>query len=190
VSPRRARSALIETAELLTVGAAITLVAAVTVLLVAQASRYMALDALAMEGSNYLRSEPVRGVVLIGSTLLLSHLAAWAAARFVYYRGSPASLRPELSVWFQVLHVHNRAQEPMDRRFVTAELRDGRRVAGYALAYTLDADAANRELALVAPIFAQRTAAEPPELIPDDYIVLSASEIVYFSVQQQSQPRT
>ena len=176
--PRQARSPLLEFAELFVVGAASTMICALVVLLAASWSGAVSLSTWLAEGHVYV----VRHVPALAAAGLLiviaSYALAWGLARFIF-RGLPASVRPEYSVWFQIFHPIN----PRDLRFATVELNDGRLVAGYVHAYTVDDDASSRELALRAPIFTSTGPDGARTVTNDDFLILGADEIRYIGVQ-------
>jgi Family of unknown function (DUF6338) len=186
--PRQARSALLEFAELFVIGAATTAAASIVVLLVGEVLDQVDLKTWLSEGRIYVINEPFPVLVTLMAILSLSYLGAWGLARLVY-KGRPASIRPEFSVWFQVFHVDEEKPDVAELRFATVELKDGRRVAGYVHAYTVDPNPENRELALRKPIFAQAGPEAPRQLIPDAFLIVPSEEIVYVSVQLQVMAR-
>lgn len=88
-----------------------------------------------------------------------------------------------------MFHVDEERPDVAELRFATVELKDGRRVAGYLHAYTVDPNPGNRELALRKPIFAQAGPEAPRQLIPDAFLIVPSEEIVYVSVQLQVMAR-
>jgi len=186
--PRQAGSVLLEFAELFVIGSATTAAASVVVLLLGGATHRFDLREWLAQGRAYVVDEPTRALAAVGAILLLSYLSAWVLAR-VLYKGRPASIRPEFSVWFQVFHVDERDPARAALRFATVELKDGRRVGGYVYAYSVDPDTENREIALRAPIFAYAGSAGEPQLIPDEFLIIPSEQVVYVGVQVQNVPQ-
>jgi hypothetical protein len=64
------------------------------------------------------------------------------------------------------------------------ELRDGRVIDGYVSAYSIDADADRRDMALQRPIFVRARRQPNRALLDVDRLIMSDREIVYVTLQQ------
>ena len=176
-NPRPNRSALLETAELITVGGSCSAVAFVVAAVLARWTDMVDLVALEQDAAVYTVAHPARVFLLLLVGLGGAYLLAWIAARAIY-RGVPASLFHH-SVWHELL----RAQAG-GRPYVTVELRDGRTVAGPVAYYTVqEAPPDSRELVLIKPIRARAASGMPYVPVVDDRIALRASDITALSVQ-------
>ena len=185
-APRPDRSALLEIAELVTVGGSCTAVVALFVLAGTQLTELVDLEALGRDRWEYTLEHPVRVLLLLLVVLGGSYLLAVLTALAVH-RGQPASLRHH-SVWHEALGRRRDGLVP----FATVELRDGRMIAGPVAYYTIqEAPPDCRELVLTQKIVARSTAGTPFVRVPDDRVVLRASDIsalsvTYFDPQAQS----
>jgi hypothetical protein len=126
----------------------------------------------------YVLQHPFPVFTLVIAVLAGSYVLA-AVASWVAHRGYPATLRPH-SVWHEALRI----QDGGRRAFATVELHDGRVIAGPAAFYTTQAAPPDeRELALERPIRARPDMQSPYADVPDERVVLRASDIVALSVQ-------
>jgi Family of unknown function (DUF6338) len=176
-TPRPARSALLEVAELVAVGGSCSAVALLVALLVARWTGKIDLHAFSKGGTEYTLTHPVPVFTLLLGVLAGSYLLA-AIATLVFHRKAPASLRAH-SVWHELMR-HQAAGRP----FATVELRDGRVVAGPVAYYTVEqAPPDCRELALIRPIRARGDVSSAFVDVPDDRVVVRASDIVALSVK-------
>lgn len=175
-NPRPSRSALLEFAELVTVGGSCTVVVLSVALPVTRKTGKVDLNALSKEGRDYTLAHPVPVFTLLISVLVGSYALA-AIAALVVHRGAPATLRHH-SVWHEVLRRQGALQP-----FATVELRDGRTVAGPVAFYTLqEAAPEHRELVLMRPIRARPDGHAEFVDVPDDRVVLRASDVSALSV--------
>jgi hypothetical protein len=181
--PRIERSQLLEAAELLVVGAVLSTAAALVVLIITQATGALDLEALANNGVKYILREPIPNLTALLATLLLSYGAAYVLARAVH-RGRQPTLYPNRAVWWQEI-ADLKTSGPV---FTTVELRDGRVIDGYVSAYTIDADADRRDMALQRPIFVRARRQPNRALLDVDRLILSDREIVYVTLQQHRPP--
>jgi hypothetical protein len=176
-NPRPARSALLEVAELVTVGASCSVVALLIGLTIARRTGRVDLHALSKDGKEYALTHPTPVFILVIGVLAASYVLA-ALASIVIHRGLPATLRQH-SVWHELLR-----QQATGRPFATVELRDGRTVAGTVAYYTVEeAPPDERELVLMRPIRARAGPNSGFVDVPDDRVVLRASDVASLSVQ-------
>ena len=176
-NPRPARSALLELAELLAVGGSCTLVVLLAALPVAEETGRIDLPAFAADARHYTAEHPVPVLTVVIAILVASYGLAILAAR-ISHRGVSASLRQH-SVWHELL----RDQEA-GKAYVTAELRDGRSVAGPVAYYTVqDVPPESREVVLIRPIQAKASPASEFKAVEDDRVVLRGSDIAVISVK-------
>jgi uncharacterized membrane protein YvlD (DUF360 family) len=176
--PRQDRTALIEAAELFVVG---TLATGITVgILSAGAMAMKQLDIVRLTRTpvEYLANQPLRVLILGLAAIILSHLAAWGAARIVH-AGKEASLRPESTVWHETF----RRVAIGGPVFVTLELVDGRRVSGYLHTYSIDRPAEPREISLQKPIFALARAMNERVRVDADFFVIREDRIANLAVR-------
>lgn len=189
--PQVQRSALLEAAGLLVIGGLTTGVAALIVLVVADKTDQVDLEALVRRGTNYVATDPIPVLVAALVTLLLSYGAAVSLALIVY-RGKKASIYPNRSVWWQTIGEAKDTGGAKDTReakatrpvFATLELKDGRVVDGYVHAYTIDMDSDRRDISLQRPIFVRAPWQIKRTALGVDYLVVPDSEIVYLSFQR------
>jgi hypothetical protein len=180
--PRPERSTLLELAELVFVGSAASAAAFSLGFIVAEATGWVDLDRLAAAGAtDYMLNNPYRGFSFLVAVLGITYVGTWLVAKHLLYRGRP---RPVLlhPIWHEVLWDDSGAK----RVFVTVELRDGRKVAGYASAYTSqDVSPEDKELVLQRPISA--TVPQDPRVVwlDDDHVLVPGSQIALLSVKYQ-----
>jgi Family of unknown function (DUF6338) len=143
---RATRSALLEAAELLSIGGFTSILSLLFWVVVADRLHWIDLSTVLNGGTTYLADHPVRTISFLLVTLLTSYAVAYAAAKRIH-RGKPKTI--ELgSVW------HNVLKNPDSSHVVygTAELREGRLVAGQILTFTLDEEKEERQIALGPPL--------------------------------------
>jgi Family of unknown function (DUF6338) len=170
---RAERSQLLEAAEVLSIGAVSSGLAALAVIAIADRTGWIGKGGLD-RGRHYLIDHPVRSLTALLAAFVLSCALALAAGRIVTWR-LRSTLRPGRSVWYEVF---SKRGDNMVR--VTAELRDGRRVMGFLKDYTIDmAFPAERQIALHEPIYVQRPTDLKPNRLPDRVLILQADELLY-----------
>ena len=153
------RSPLLEAAELAVTGVIFTVIAATMVAWVSNRAGWLPeLRVVTARGSAYVQQEPYRTAGVVAVVFILSLVAAYTTARFVY-RGKEASLVPSSSVWRDVFREGGEGR-PI---FVSATLTDGRVIEGYLFSYSTDGEGGDRDLALQAPIYVW--SGEPPSRI-------------------------
>jgi uncharacterized protein DUF6338 len=176
-NPRPARSALLEIAELVTVGGVCTAIALFVGLVVADKTDKVDLRALSRDGTDYALTHPTPVFTLLLGVLAGAFLLA-AIGTFAFNRGTPATLRPH-SAWHELLRRQAGVQP-----FATVELRDGRTVAGPVAFYTVEeAPPDSRELVLIKPIRARANPRSSFVDVPDDRVALRASDMTALSVK-------
>jgi Family of unknown function (DUF6338) len=173
---RAGQSQLGELVEMVVIGGAASLLAAGIVLGTCHSRGYLDTAQLHNDPSAYLLSEPWRcfaaAVVFYG----LAYGIAYFASRLVH-RQTPAAIVPGATGWMQAM----RTEVPRDKRavVVTAELHDGRHLAGVLRSFT-SAERENRELLLAAPLKVRTKAGAAVEL-EDDFIVVREEQIFALS---------
>jgi hypothetical protein len=176
--PRHDRSTLLEAAELVSVGAIASTISLLAIIVGADLTGWLDLDAAAADWEDYLLDEPWRLLLAFLAFILLGLGIGWALARLLTL-GSSKSIEPGHSVWYQVFD-----KRGTSRVRVTAELRDGRRVNGFLLAYTISSpNPDERQIALHEPLWVQRPHDAEPLLIADRVLILQASDVRYLGVR-------
>lgn len=115
---------------------------------------------------------------------LISIMAAWGAARFVY-RNSPAIFGPERTVWTDVLARSGEVLEGGANQvaFIAARLKDGRIFEGVLFSFPAGPTDEAKELALQAPIYVRDSPSSQRVRIPDsEFLILLLTEITDVSV--------
>lgn len=145
--PRPERSTLLETAELIVIGGLCSTVAFAVVALVTAHTGWLDEQKLAKSPNEYLLSHVSRFSALLLTTLLLSCLAAYLAARALFH-GYERSIKPH-SAWDEVL-----APVAGKSNYATVGLDDGLAIAGDVVAHSVgERPADERELTLANPEF-------------------------------------
>lgn len=176
-NPRPARSSLLEIAELISVGGSCAAISLLVALVIAQKTGAVDLNALAKRGTDYALTHPLPVFTLLIGVLLGSYALA-VVGTLVVHQGVPATLRQH-SVWHELLRRQDGYQP-----FATAELRDGRVVAGPVAYYTVEeAPPDCRELVLIKPIRARAAPNAQFVEVLDDRVVLRASDISVLAVK-------
>jgi len=176
-NPRPTRSSLLEIAELVSVGGSCAAISLLIALVVAQKTGRVDLRAISNGGTDYALTHPVPVFTLLIGVIAGSFALA-AVGTLMFHRGVAATLRQH-SVWHELLRRQDGLQP-----FATAELRDGRVVAGPVAYYTVEeAPPDCRELVLIKPIRARAGANQEYIDVPDDRVVLRASDIAALSVK-------
>jgi hypothetical protein len=178
--PRVPRSGLIESVELVVLGAAASAVTVLVVALGAAALRILTISALARTPAAYYHRHPVLVIGLAAAALIAAYPVAWAMARVVY-RGKPVTNVPG-SAWSRML---TDARPSKDHGvFATVELRDGRKLSGTVASYTLDEENPNREIALWEPRILMPGQTRPSQLgLEDRFVLLREADVVAISGQ-------
>lgn len=179
---RAERSPLLEAAELLVIGALTTTVVSMLVIWGARESHLVDMQAARRDGLEYLLLHPLRGFTTLTAIFALSCGLAGMAARFLHRKRLPTR-RPG-AVWSEVLGRDKATHDAI----ATIEFRDGRMLQGQVASYTLEAPAADRELALAAPMRQRAGKGRPMQDVADDYVVLSADDVLYVAVTFQPKP--
>ena len=91
-SPRPKRSAILEAAELVSVGGAASMISLIAALLLNNWVGWVDTDALTKDGARYVLGSPERGLLFLLAVLASSYLLTLAAA-YIVYRGVPATLQ-------------------------------------------------------------------------------------------------
>jgi hypothetical protein len=177
---RPERSALVETVELVAIGAACTTVAALLAVGLEGLVDSIVIDisTWASKGNAYLRARPESVARSIGLVLGGACVIAYLSARVVN-RGRPAGIVPGITVRAGVFQP---ASRPGKRAWVAVHLKNGSIVEGYLLAYpTGESDA--QSIALQKPIGLTDTD-QPRALVPGvDRVIITADEITMLGVR-------
>ena len=177
-NPRPERSAILELAELVSVGGLSSALALLVGLLVSERTGWVDLHALAKNGSRYVLEHPGHGLGFFLSVLGASYAGAGLSALLVN-KGLPASLARH-SAWHELLSSDGGTREV----FATIELKDGRVVAGFVRFYTVEQAARDeREIVLGQPLSARTKGASTYVPVEDNLIALSAADIAALSVK-------
>jgi hypothetical protein len=181
--PRPERSALLETAELVSVGGLASSLALLAGLLVAETTGWLNLEAFANGGTKYVLTHPARGLTFVLAVLLASYVGTWKVAER-FHRDLPAAITTN-PIWHEVLG----DQAATRYVYATVELRDGRFMYGGVERYTLDeASPENKELVLTQPLKAKASARSEWAEVKDDSIVLSARDITTIGLKYAAVP--
>ena len=185
--PRGDRSALMEAAGLVLVGALSSVVALLVLLIIAQATGFLDLGRILEHGTDYLANEPIKVLVSLVAALLLALVFAVVAALWVHRKQEP-SLRPNRPVW---LEVERKAREGGNPAFVAIQLRDGRVLEGFADAYSVvTAGDERRDFALQAPIYLRASVdAKRVKWGNTASVAVPDSEIVFLAFSRFSLPQ-
>jgi hypothetical protein len=151
-TPRQERSALLEAAELVVVGATATAIAVLFVLAIATCTGWIDGNQLIADRFTYAIKEPARSLGALIVVLVISYGGAALIAYLLYTpHGVPKEdrklIRPNDTVWYGVFSRDLPARHAV---WITVEMKDGRLVSGLLRAFpTGDED--RRELALAPP---------------------------------------
>ncbi len=182
-APRTERSQLLETAELLVLGALITTVVAMLVIWGAREVGLVDVNAVRREGIGYLLLHPLRGFATLGAIFLASYALGGLAALLVHWKKQP-SQQPG-TVWRDVLG----EKKETHNAWATVELRDGRFLQGQVASYTLGMSSEPRELALAAPLYQRRVRSTQVERVHNvDFLLLREEDVLYVAVEYQPKP--
>lgn len=182
--PREQRSAILEAGELAFVGVACTGLAALVVLVVVKEWTELGVDPsrLATEGVRYIVDEPVRGLGPLLAILALSYGFAWGAAHVVH--GSGKRVITGLNVWDEIFSLTDTSRQV----YVTAEVRDGRRFAGWVYRWDAGGSAHYREITLHAPISMLSPDSDERQLDNIHFLALQQGDIVWLSAAWDPPP--
>lgn len=181
--PRPDRSALLETAEVLAIGAACTTVAALLIVGLEGAVHGVVVDVSTWseQGNAYLRERPYTAARSIGFALVGACVVAYVSARIVN-RGRPPGIVPGATVRAGVF-------EPTSRKgwraWVAVHLKDGSVVEGYLLAYPTGGSDV-QEIALRKPIGRTDPGQQRALVTGVDRVIISADEIAMIGVRIES----
>lgn len=178
--PLPGRSALLEAAELLVIGATSTTIAGIIAVVVGQwtDSLFVDIPAWGEAGNSYLRSEPYRVARSIGFVLPVAGVLAYAAAR-IANRGSRGDVVPGATVWEGVFAP---AGDKKRRGWVAAHLKDGSIVEGYLLTYPSGASDV-QAIGLQAPIAFTRVGRSRALVSGVDRAIVEAESIAMIAVR-------
>lgn len=182
-NPRPSRSALLELAELVSVGGAASAIGLFLVLIVLRFTEWVGaewvdVNALAREGTTYALEHPARGLLFLLAVIGTAYGLAYISAKW-WYRDFPASLRNH-STWHELLDDENGSR----RIYAFIELRDGRQVKGYVHYYTVEqAPAADREIVLGTPVQIKAKWQADWQPLAADVAAIGGQEIVALSVR-------
>ena len=180
--PQRDSSALLEAAELIVIGALITTTVAMIVLAIANECEWINSGDLAADADAYILNHPVRGLGTLLLIFLLSPLAGYGLARFIW-RGKTPSIKFG-TVWRSVLG----RDKDTKIAWTTVELADGRAFFGQTWDYTMDPDREIRELALYKPLRQRERGQDTWSSLPNDALILAATDIRAISVSYADAP--
>lgn len=171
--PRRDRSTLEEAAELLVVGSIATGAAFLI------AIRIAGIDAAAVErdAGRYVLEQPLRVLLVLGSTLVLSHVVVWTVTTKIAYRGKPREIQPGGSMWYAAF----RSLVPEGHgTLVTIERKDGSALTGLLGSATAD-ESPSREILVIAPenrpIYARASRNSVAQGLSDTFVIIRAEDI-------------
>jgi hypothetical protein len=179
--PRRYRpnrSALLETAELVSVGGFTSIIALLIALLVAGRSGWFDIHSFGANDRVYASAHPVRCLSFLLATLALSYLIAIAAARFIERKRAP-SITPE-PTWLHILGDQHLARTVT----ATVELRDGRQFYGQVAVFSVEGEQL-RQLALAAPIKVRVKGGDTFDKVDAERILLNARDILSVATRYQ-----
>jgi Family of unknown function (DUF6338) len=157
------------------VGASFSVLAAIIVLLISDATSWLNAKALADETAHYALQHPLRGPAALAAVFVIGYAGAAIAAHLLY-PSKQGRVRPGAVPWHHVF-LDDRPDE--SAVFVTAHLRDGKKIAGVLAAYSLEQDD-NREIALVAPLALQINN-DPPKRLEQSFVILRESDLLYIA---------
>jgi hypothetical protein len=171
-SIRPQRSPLVETADLICVGAVGTAIAAIVIFGIGRAAPGLFLDLgpWAEGGSKYLSAHAWQALSSAGATMIAS-VAISAGLGGLSGKSRRGRIQPG-SVWDEVFRPLHYAQPP----FLAVELKDGRLIEGFASVFSTE-ESASRELALQAPLFMQNRDRKDRIRMQGRFVVISADQI-------------
>lgn len=174
------RSALLETAEFLVIGAASTTVAVLVLVALAERTDDLVIDLprWAREGSTYLEVRPYAVARSVGAVLGGACGLAYLGARFIH-RGQPPNLVPGVTVRAAVFEPAGR---PGRRAWVAVHRKDGSVIEGYLLAYPTGGSDA-QEIALQKPIGLTPSGDRRSLVAGVDCVLVAAEEITMVGVR-------
>jgi hypothetical protein len=171
-------------AELVFVGAIASTVGALLAISAAQHFHFASPDALSAHPREYVVANPLRALGLIAVGFAIAYGGAALVAIGIHPRAG-ASIRPGFSAW----HFALAGKPGKFRVYATVELRDGRVLAGWAGAYTVEPeDPEKRELVLEGPVMVSRDEGVSFAYLRDNGIILQGQDILAISVQKGADP--
>ena len=169
-----ARSSLIEAVELAGVGAAVSLLSVMAILIAERPLDFLDTLALVDDPGRYLLLHPLRGLGPLLASFALSCLLAYLAA-LVFFARRQSVFEPAGSTWTRTFY-ENLPNRKSSQVFVTLEMTDGRRIGGYLDSFTFEHDD-NRELALRAPLAAAVSASDPLKEMGGAFLIIREKQI-------------
>lgn len=177
--PRYERSTLEEAAEFVVFGALSSGIAVLLALTIGEATNLLDTNELADDPTRYVATEPFRSLISLALVIAISYGGVWLVTTQLLHRGE-ATISPGETAWYGVFR---RMLPPDHGVYATAELRDGRAVAGLVIAYTPEPDEP-RELVLSRPVDGKlwvRDKEGNAVELPDTFIVLQGADIAAVS---------
>jgi hypothetical protein len=174
--PRPSHTNLSETVGMAVIGASFSVLAAITVLLISDATSWLNSRALADDTVHYMIQSPLRAPAALAAVFVLGYVGAAATAHLSYPRRL-ARVKPGAVPWHHVFM----EERPSDDSavFVTVHFRDGKKIAGTLSAYSLE-QADNREIALIAPLALQPDGQNATRL-KENFVVLREKDVLYIT---------
>jgi Family of unknown function (DUF6338) len=176
--PRPDRSALLELAELVSVGAFSSALALLAGLLIAKATAWIDLRAFARQGTKYVLVHPERGLTFLLLVLVASYVGTYLVA-LAALRHLPAAVS-HASVWYEAL-----GDAGATRRVrATVELRDGRAIRGNVASFDFGADQPpeTKNIQLVQPLNVRAIRSTQWEVLYDECVVVPGNDIGVISL--------
>jgi hypothetical protein len=179
---RPGRSALLEAAELLVIGAACTTIASLIAVGLAEwlGGGFLDIPAWAEQGNDYLRGEPYRLAWSVGFVLLVASAAAFGLAHLAN-RGRTGDIVLGVTVWSGAFEA---AGHKGQRAWLTAHLHDGRIVEGYVKGYPTGASDV-QALALQRPITVTETNGSRALVPGTNLVIIDAGQIAMIGVRYE-----
>ena len=177
--PRYERSTLEEAAEFIVFGALSSGLAVLLALTLGDATNLLDTSELASDPARYVATEPLRSLLSLVLVIVFSYGGVWLLTTKVLHRGE-INISPGETAWYGVFH---RMLPEGHGVYATAELRDGRAVAGLVIGYTPEPDEP-RELVLSRPVNGKlwlRDKDGKAVELPDTFIVLQGADIAAVS---------
>lgn len=174
--PRPSRTTLGETVGMAVIGASFSVLAAIVVLLISDATSWLNSKDLADETAHYALQSPLRAPAALATVFVLGYVGAAIAAHLIHPRRM-GRVQPGAVPWHHVFL----EKRPSDDSavFVTVHMRDGKKIAGTLSAYSLE-QADNREIALIAPLALQPSDGNAARL-EESFVVLREKDVLYMT---------
>jgi hypothetical protein len=179
---RPGRSALIEAAEVLVIGAACTTIASLIAIGLAEwhDGLFVDIPAWAEQGNRYLRGEPYRLARSVGFVLIAASVTAFGLAHLAN-RGRTGDIVLGTTVWGGVFEP---ASHKGQRAWLAAHLHNGRIVEGYVKGYPTGASDV-QALALQWPITVTETDGSRTLVPGVDRVIIDAGQIAMIGVRYE-----